>query len=106
VKGRRPWGAAGQPAGTLLRLLPCCCRPTPAGDKAQLLLDAGAAPDAQNKQGSTALHLAAINGHVGVVKVLLAKGANAAVPNKEGKAAAELAKSEEIRAVLAAAQQL
>lgn len=38
----------------------------------------------QNRSGNTALHWAALNGHLEAVKILVASGANSAVKNKAG----------------------
>jgi len=46
----------------------------------------------QNKDGSTALHLACENGHAGVVKSLLAMGINYEIKDKKGRTAREVAK--------------
>jgi ankyrin repeat protein len=54
------------------------------GRTAKLLLDAGANPNAQDKTGNSALHLAALNGNVEVVRLLLAHHAVVNVANKLG----------------------
>jgi ankyrin repeat protein len=54
------------------------------GRSAKLLLDAGANPNAQDKMGNTALHVAALNGNVEVVRVLLAHHAAVNTANKMG----------------------
>jgi ankyrin repeat protein len=54
-----------------------------------LLLDAGAPVDAQQHGGYTALHEAAINGNVALVDVLLAHGADVALPDDERRTAAD-----------------
>jgi ankyrin repeat protein len=48
------------------------------------MIQAGLTPDTRNDHGSTALHLAAIAGHVKVVEMLLASGANANLGDAEG----------------------
>jgi ankyrin repeat protein len=45
------------------------------GDMVQLLLGKGAAVDAADEDGWTALHCAALNGHEATVRLLLEKGA-------------------------------
>jgi uncharacterized protein len=40
--------------------------------------------NAQNKAGNTALHWAALNGHLESVKVLLEEGADPTIPNQRG----------------------
>ncbi|GFR46743.1 hypothetical protein Agub_g8366 [Astrephomene gubernaculifera] len=73
-----------------------------AGDKVALLLGAGADVQVANQQGNTPLHLAAVNGHTAVVQALLAAGASKDAVNKEGKRPADMAKGEEVRALLLA----
>jgi ankyrin repeat protein len=48
------------------------------------LLEAGQAPDAQDRDGFTPLHLAAQQGNVAVARVLLEQGATVDVVNKFG----------------------
>ncbi|KAF8417410.1 ankyrin repeat-containing domain protein, partial [Tirmania nivea] len=57
-----------------------------------VLLDRGATIDATTKLGSTALHLAAKNGHMTVVKSLLDRGACNDAPNDNGETALDLAR--------------
>ncbi|GLC46083.1 hypothetical protein PLESTM_001823500 [Pleodorina starrii] len=74
-------------------------------DKVSLLLAAGADVGAANSArsgGNTALHLAALNGHGAVVEALLAAGASKTAENKDGKRPADVAKTEELRTLLAA----
>ena len=70
----------------------------------EALLDAGADAAAQNKQGATALHLAAVNGKAPICSCLAQRAPAAlGVRNAEGKTPAEVAKSPEIAALLAPA---
>ena len=55
-----------------------------ATEAVQVLLDAGANVDVQNKEGATALMAASVRGHTATVQVLLDAGANVDVQNKEG----------------------
>jgi ankyrin repeat protein len=58
------------------------------------LLAAGCNILAQNEQGNTALHVAAVNGRADACKALMeAAAASAAVRNAAGQVAAEVAKS-------------
>lgn len=52
-------------------------------------------------QANTALHLAAVNGHAAVVKLLLDHSASKDVKNKEGKLPVDMAKDDATRAVFA-----
>lgn len=61
-------------------------------DAVRTLLDHGARPDAQGKLGMTALHLAARSGRSDIAKLLLARGASAAVLDAEGHRAVWLAR--------------
>jgi ankyrin repeat protein len=54
------------------------------GRSAKMLLDAGANPNTQDKTGNTALHLAALNGNVEVVHLLVAHHAAVNTANKMG----------------------
>ncbi|MDQ3030896.1 MAG: ankyrin repeat domain-containing protein [Myxococcota bacterium] len=54
----------------------------------KILVDAGAAVDARDKSGSTPLHLAAIN-HTASIAALVARGADPAAVDAEGKTALE-----------------
>ena len=60
-----------------------------AGNEAltEKLLDAGAQVDAHDKDGNTALMLASRNGHVDVVRTLLARGADPSARNNKGDSA-------------------
>lgn len=51
-------------------------------------------------QGNTALHLAAVNGHLGMVKLLLGAGAQKDAVNKQSNKAADMAKTQEIKDAL------
>jgi ankyrin repeat protein len=55
------------------------------------LINQGADPNARNRFGSTALHLAARHGHGSVVEILLANGASAARRDNHGNTASVLA---------------
>jgi ankyrin repeat protein len=57
------------------------------------LLDGGAEVNATGELGYTALHEAATQGHVAVVKILLAAGARPDLRNDYGNTALELARS-------------
>ncbi|KAJ3068414.1 hypothetical protein HDU98_008401 [Podochytrium sp. JEL0797] len=60
----------------------------------EFLLDTVASPrflDMKDSWGRSALHWASVNGHGGVVKVLLARGADAKIKDKEGEDALEIA---------------
>jgi ankyrin repeat protein len=57
-------------------------------EAAQLLLDAGAAVDPENKNGMTPLMQAASRGNIEIVNALLAKGANVAKTDYTGRDAA------------------
>merc|ERR1719510_1130608 len=56
------------------------------------LLTRGAVVNAQNAIGATPLHVAALNGHVGVATFLLQHGANLSVTTKRGQTAIDIAK--------------
>ena len=57
---------------------------------AAALLDAGGSARATDDTGNTALHLACLNGHGRLAKVLLKNGANAGAKNEHGQTALEL----------------
>lgn len=69
-----------------------------------LLVDRGAAIDAVDNRGRSALMTAAELGHGGIVDVLLARGADRTLKDKNGKSALELADDAVIREKLAAKQ--
>ena len=71
-------------------------------DVVTLLLDAGAAIDATDNRGRTALMIAAERGHAAVVQALLARGADRTVRDRTGLRALDLAANVEVRATLAA----
>jgi ankyrin repeat protein len=62
---------------------------TPA-DAVKLLLEAGADPNAVNPRGDTALHIAAHDGRLDVLRELVAGGADVTARNKAGQTALEL----------------
>lgn len=59
-------------------------------DAALILIDAGAALNYQNNDGSTALHTAAFFCRTEIVKALLEKGIDKSIKNKMGKTALEI----------------
>lgn len=65
-----------------------------------------AAIDAANKDGDTALMIAATRGHKLIVATLLSKGADIDVVNKDSKTAIDLAQTEEIQLILRNAREL
>lgn len=64
------------------------------------LCASGASLSATNSQGNTALHLAAVNGHVDAVAVLVDAGADVSAANKEGKTPGDVAKTDGVRSAL------
>jgi uncharacterized protein len=70
-------------------------------DVIALLLDAGAAIDAVDNRGRTALMIAAELGRAAIVEFLLGRGADRTIADKHGQRAADLAASESVRAKLA-----
>ena len=58
----------------------------------RLLLDRGAAIDAAQNEGYTALHSAAHNGHQEMIELLLERGANRAARTEAGQTPADLAR--------------
>ena len=78
----------------------------PVDDGVQLvtmLLDKGAAVEARDDRGRTALMAAAELGHAEIVDLLLGRGADPRDRDATGKSAADLASSEALRATLATA---
>jgi ankyrin repeat protein len=69
---------------------------------AKLLLDAGAAIDAVDNRGRSALMIAAERGDGAVVEFLLSRGADPSIADHSGKRAFELAASEGVREKLRA----
>lgn len=67
---------------------------------ARLLLDAGADVNGQGEGGFTALHTAAANGDAELARLLLERGADPSVADGAGKTPADLARSDELRALL------
>lgn len=65
-----------------------------------MLLDKGAQRDDQDDRGRTALMIAAELGHRHVVELLVARGADTALRDRDGKSARDLAVSEDIRLAL------
>ena len=68
-----------------------------------LLLDRGAQIDDQDNRGRTALMIAAELGHAAAVDLLLARGADKTLKDKQGKTAADLTSLTALRDKLAAA---
>jgi len=72
-------------------------------DRMAALISAGADLTLANIQGNTPLHLAAVNGHLAAVQLLmqhLGQGAYAVLANKAGQAPADLAQTEAVRTAL------
>lgn len=67
---------------------------------ARLLLDAGADVNARAEGGFTALHSAAQSDDAELVELLLERGADPSLETAEGKRAADLARSDEVRGLL------
>ena len=66
-----------------------------------LLLDAGAAPDAVDARGRTALMIAADLGHGEMADILIERGANRNVRDRAGKTALDLAADDNLRRIIA-----
>jgi ankyrin repeat protein len=64
------------------------------------LLENNAKIDYQTDEGTSALMIAAANGHTQIVRLLLNKGANASLKNKFDKTASDAAANEEIRKLI------
>ncbi len=62
-------------------------------DAVKLLLEAGANPNAVNPKGDTALHIAAHDGRLEVLRELVAGGADVTARNAAGQTALELVES-------------
>jgi len=62
-----------------------------------LVLDRGAAIDARDNRGRTALMIAADAGHAGIVDLLLRRGAARDLKDREGKTALDLATDHPVR---------
>lgn len=71
-------------------------------DAMSLLIESGARLDARDNRGRTALMIAAELGHTGAAELLIARGADRYLRDKNGKTAGDLARNEALRAVLAA----
>ena len=65
-----------------------------------LVLDRGAAIDARDNRGRTALMIAAERGHAAIAALLIARGAAAELRDKGGKTARDLAANDEVRSKL------
>ena len=71
-------------------------------DAATLLLTKGAKPDIQNKEGSTALHMAAFFGYLEIVNAMVASGADVNARNERSETPLDTVKgawSEELKGV-------
>ena len=64
------------------------------------MLDSGADVDAVNSTGLTALHLAARNGHIGVMKMLLRQDANIDATDESGWTALHHAANNDCEAIV------
>ena len=69
-------------------------------DVVKALIDAKADVNARDVQGETALMMAAAMGHAKVVHLLIDAGADVSVKDENGKTAFDLAKTDEIKALL------
>jgi ankyrin repeat protein len=67
-----------------------------------LLIDRGARIDDQDDRGRTALMTAAELGHTAAAELLISRGANRSLQDKDGKTASDLTRDEALRAKLAA----
>lgn len=84
--------------GALGRLLHIAASgPEESTEMVTILLEAGANPNFQEGDSkSTALHIAAENGRVGTIRILLARNADVSLTNREGKTPLHLASSEDL----------